>query len=191
MATLVAGPAVGRHWMDPLLQVVVPLMVGLLTAGGALAGVRMNGRVSDRATEQRETQGRREEWSKRFYEVLAYVIAELTRTAPDPIPDTAVSATGTADSVPRIPESHVLPDAQAHDLTVREQQVLAVIADAVDRHGYPPSVREIGKGVGLTSTSSVSRVLKALERKGYLRRNSSLPRSVGIPVSEVDSPPAQ
>jgi len=65
--------------MDPLLQVVVPLMVGLLTAGGALVGVRMNGRFSDRATEQRETQGRREEWSKRFYEILAYVIDESPR----------------------------------------------------------------------------------------------------------------
>jgi hypothetical protein len=65
--------------MDPLLQVVVPLIVGLLTAGGALVGVRMNGRVSDRATEQREAQGRREEWSKRFYEVLAYVIDESPR----------------------------------------------------------------------------------------------------------------
>jgi hypothetical protein len=65
--------------MGPLLQVVVPLIIGLLTAGGALVGVRMNGRTSDRATDQRETQGRREEWSKRFYEVLAYVIDESPR----------------------------------------------------------------------------------------------------------------
>ncbi|GAB1515667.1 hypothetical protein [Actinophytocola sp. KF-1] len=65
--------------MDLLLQVAVPLAVGMLTAGGALVGVRMNGRASDRATEQRETQGRREEWSKRFYEILAYVVDESPR----------------------------------------------------------------------------------------------------------------
>lgn len=65
--------------MDPLLQVVVPLVVGLLAAGGALVGVRMNSRVSDHATEQREVQGRREEWSKRFLEILAYVVDESPR----------------------------------------------------------------------------------------------------------------
>jgi hypothetical protein len=62
--------------MPPWVQLVATLAVGLLTAGGALVGVRMNTRVGDRATEQRETQGRREEWSKRFYEALTYVVDE-------------------------------------------------------------------------------------------------------------------
>jgi hypothetical protein len=61
------------------LQIASTLLVGTLTAGGALLGVRLNGRVGDRATEQRETQGRREEWSKRFYEILAYVVDEAPR----------------------------------------------------------------------------------------------------------------
>jgi hypothetical protein len=62
--------------MSPWLQILSTFFVGVLTAVGALVGVRMSGRVGDRATEQRETQGRREEWSKRFYEVLAYVLDE-------------------------------------------------------------------------------------------------------------------
>lgn len=65
--------------MSPWLQVVSTFLVGAVTAGAALLGVRMNGRVGDRATEQREVQGRREEWSKRFYELLAYVVDESPR----------------------------------------------------------------------------------------------------------------
>ncbi|RSN39105.1 hypothetical protein DMC64_38865 [Amycolatopsis sp. WAC 04197] len=65
--------------MSPWLQVGATFLVGVLTATGALLGVRMNGRVGDRATEQREAQGRREEWSKRFYEILAYVVDESPR----------------------------------------------------------------------------------------------------------------
>lgn len=65
--------------MNPWLQLGATLFVGMLTAGGALVGVRRNGQVGDRATEQREAQGRREEWSKRFYEVLAYVVDESPR----------------------------------------------------------------------------------------------------------------
>lgn len=69
----------GKVSMDLWLQLASTMLVGLLTAGGALVGVRMNGRVGDRATEQREIQGRREEWSKRFYEILAYVVDESPR----------------------------------------------------------------------------------------------------------------
>ncbi|MFD2415572.1 hypothetical protein [Amycolatopsis pigmentata] len=65
--------------MNPWLQLSATLVVGVMTAGGALWGVRRNGQVGDRATEQREAQGRREEWSKRFYEVLAYVVDESPR----------------------------------------------------------------------------------------------------------------
>ncbi|MFD5244917.1 hypothetical protein ACFWIW_10260 [Amycolatopsis sp. NPDC058340] len=65
--------------MSPWLQVCATFLVGVLTATGALLGVRMNGRVGDRATEQREEQGRREEWSKRFYEILAYAVDESPR----------------------------------------------------------------------------------------------------------------
>jgi hypothetical protein len=48
-------------------------------------------------------------------------------------------------------------------LSVRQEKVLQFVRDAVRRHGYPPSIREIGEAVGLRSTSSVSHQLKALQ----------------------------
>ena len=57
-----------------------------------------------------------------------------------------------------------------HVLTWRQRKVLQVIRDSVQRRGYPPSMREIGEAVGLTSTSSVSYQLSTLQSKGYLRR---------------------
>ncbi len=50
---------------------------------------------------------------------------------------------------------------------------LEVIAQSVTTRGYPPSIREIGDAVGLTSTSSVAHQLRTLERKGYLRRDAN------------------
>nr|WP_221472765.1 transcriptional repressor LexA [Amycolatopsis umgeniensis] len=73
-------------------------------------------------------------------------------------------------------------------LTVRQQQVLDVIKMWVSRFGYPPSVREIGEAVGLTSTSSVSHQLQALQRKGYLRRDPNRPRAVGVLATTDDNP---
>ncbi|UUV36152.1 transcriptional repressor LexA [Amycolatopsis roodepoortensis] len=73
-------------------------------------------------------------------------------------------------------------------LTVRQQQVLDVIKLWVSRFGYPPSVREIGEAVGLTSTSSVSHQLQALQRKGYLRRDPNRPRAVGVLATTDDNP---
>ncbi|GAA2675008.1 MULTISPECIES: transcriptional repressor LexA [Actinosynnema] len=70
-------------------------------------------------------------------------------------------------------------------LTLRQRKVLDVIRDWVDRFGYPPSVREIGEAVGLTSTSSVAHQLRALERKGFLRRDPNRPRAVGVLPAEI------
>lgn len=71
------------------------------------------------------------------------------------------------------------------DLTTRQRRVLEIIRSWVDEVGYPPSVREIGDAVGLTSTSSVAHQLRTLERKGYLRRDPNRPRAVGmLPVRE-------
>ncbi len=77
-----------------------------------------------------------------------------------------------------------LPDgpADASGLTTRQRRVLEVIRDSVDRRGYPPSVREIGEAVGLTSTSSVSHQLATLERKGLLRRDPNRPRAVDVRI---------
>ena len=74
---------------------------------------------------------------------------------------------------------HAVEDPDA-SLTPRQQKVLEVIRTWVGKYGYPPSVREIGEAVGLTSTSSVSHQLKALQRKGYLRRDANRPRAVGV-----------
>ena len=72
-------------------------------------------------------------------------------------------------------------------LTLRQRKVLDVIRDWLDRFGYPPSVREIGEAVGLTSTSSVAHQLRALERKGFLRRDPNRPRAVGVLPTEIDA----
>ena len=79
-----------------------------------------------------------------------------------------------------------LPDRDRGDgLTVRQRRVLEVIRNSVDRRGYPPSLREIGEAVGLTSPSSVAHQLSTLERKGFLRRDPNRPRAI-----EVVSPDA-
>src|SRR5256886_5637185 len=67
-----------------------------------------------------------------------------------------------------------------HVLTWRQRKVLQVIRDSVQRRGYPPSMREIGEAVGLTSTSSVSYQLSTLQHKGYLRRDAGRPRTVEV-----------
>jgi repressor LexA len=65
-------------------------------------------------------------------------------------------------------------------LTERQRTILNVIRASVTTRGYPPSIREIGDAVGLTSTSSVAHQLRTLERKGYLRRDPNRPRAVDV-----------
>jgi repressor LexA len=79
-------------------------------------------------------------------------------------------------------EVHEIPDgpADATGLTPRQRRVLEVIRDSVERRGYPPSMREIGEAVGLTSTSSVAHQLAMLQRKGFLRRDANRPRAVEV-----------
>ncbi len=78
--------------------------------------------------------------------------------------------------VPDLPDQ---PDPD-HVLTWRQRKVLQVIRESVQRRGYPPSMREIGEAVGLTSTSSVSYQLSTLQSKGYLRRDAGRPRTVEV-----------
>lgn len=66
------------------------------------------------------------------------------------------------------------------DLTDRQRMIMTVINDAIEEHGYPPSIREIGDSVGLQSTSSVAYQLRALEKKGYLIRDAHKPRAVDV-----------
>jgi repressor LexA len=67
-----------------------------------------------------------------------------------------------------------------HVLTWRQRKVLQVIRESVQKRGYPPSMREIGEAVGLTSTSSVSYQLSTLQAKGYLHRDAGRPRTVEV-----------
>lgn len=65
-------------------------------------------------------------------------------------------------------------------LSQRQQRILATIRGWVVRYGYPPSTREIGHAVGLRSSSSVSKHLKSLEEKGFLRRGTSMTRPIDV-----------
>jgi repressor LexA len=70
-------------------------------------------------------------------------------------------------------------------LTPRQRRILEVIRATVEARGYPPSFREIGDAVGLTSTSSVAHQLSVLQTKGYLRRDPHRPRAVEV----IPAPP--
>jgi repressor LexA len=74
-------------------------------------------------------------------------------------------------------------------LTARQQEVLDFIENAIRTAGFPPSMREIGERLGITSTNGVSDHLKALERKGYLQRSGSKSRSC-VPTRNVGQSPA-
>lgn len=63
-------------------------------------------------------------------------------------------------------------------LTDRQVAILAMIRSTTEERGYPPSVREIGESVGLTSPSSVAHQLKNLQRAGYLRIDPNRPRAL-------------
>jgi len=68
----------------------------------------------------------------------------------------------------------------ADELTPRQQRVLETVRTSVSERGYPPTMREIGETVGLTSPSSVKHQLEMLERKGYLRRDPNRPRAIEV-----------
>jgi repressor LexA len=80
-----------------------------------------------------------------------------------------------------------LPDgpADATGLTARQQRILEHLRDFMERRGYPPSMREIGEAVGLTSSSSVAHQLKVLEEKGFVRRDPNRPRALEVFLPEV------
>lgn len=65
-------------------------------------------------------------------------------------------------------------------LSPRQRQILEFIRDHTDRLGFPPSIREIGEGVGLSSSSTVHSHLRTLETRGYIERNPHNPRSMRV-----------
>src|SRR5207244_9594333 len=66
------------------------------------------------------------------------------------------------------------------ELTGRQREIWSFLVDYVDRHGYPPTVREIGGAVGLASPSTVHAHLANLERAGLLRRDPTKPRALEL-----------
>jgi repressor LexA len=80
-----------------------------------------------------------------------------------------------------------LPDGppDATGLTPRQTKVLLSIKDSIEKRGYPPSMREIGQAVGLTSSSSVAHQLRVLEEKGFLKRDPNRPRALEVFLPEV------
>jgi repressor LexA len=66
------------------------------------------------------------------------------------------------------------------ELTGRQQEIWDFLVGYVDRHGYPPTVREIGSAVGLASPSTVHAHLANLERAGLLRRDPTKPRALEL-----------
>ncbi|MDD3927492.1 MAG: MarR family transcriptional regulator, partial [bacterium] len=64
------------------------------------------------------------------------------------------------------------------NLSQRQSLILDFIRQNVEKRGYPPTVREIGAAVGLSSTCTVHKHLNSLEQKGYIRRNPLISRSV-------------
>jgi len=80
-----------------------------------------------------------------------------------------------------------LPDGPRDDtgLTQRQRLVLEFLREEIERRGYPPSMREIGDAVGLSSVSSVAHQLRALEGLGYVKRDPHRPRALEIFLPDV------
>src|SRR5580692_10338651 len=68
----------------------------------------------------------------------------------------------------------------AEVLSGKRLQILNFISDSMRDRGYPPSVREIGEAVGLTSSATVHTHLAVLQREGYLSKDPSKPRAISV-----------
>ena len=77
------------------------------------------------------------------------------------------------------------------ELTGRQQEIWTFLTEYVDRHGYPPTVREIGEAVGLASPSTVHAHLANLERAGLLRRDPTKPRALELSAHRASAATAQ
>ena len=77
------------------------------------------------------------------------------------------------------------------DLTPRQRRILDYIRKTVRARGYPPTVREIGEAVGLTSSSSVHSQIANLERRGLLKKDPTKPRAIGLAAEPNADPGVQ
>jgi repressor LexA len=80
------------------------------------------------------------------------------------------------------------PAPAARTLTARQRIILGSIRSAIARHGYPPSMREIGDAAGLASLSSVTHQLGQLEKWGYIRKDPGRPRAMEVLLDEEGQP---
>lgn len=76
-------------------------------------------------------------------------------------------------------------DLSIKDLTKRQREIFDFISRYLSRHGYPPTVREIGKAVGLHSSSTVHAHLSKLEKLGVLKRDPTKPRAMEVLVERA------
>ena len=74
-------------------------------------------------------------------------------------------------------------------LTKRQAQTLDYIRQSIEERGYPPTLREIGEFMGIRSTNGVNDHLRALERKGYLRREDMKSRALRLVPQHTEQPP--
>lgn len=75
------------------------------------------------------------------------------------------------------------------ELTGKRREILDFIAAQIRERGYPPSVREIGEAVGLTSSSTVHTHLTTLQRQGFLRRDPTKPRAIEVRYDAMSGAP--
>ncbi|MDI3330038.1 MAG: transcriptional repressor LexA [Micrococcus sp.] len=86
------------------------------------------------------------------------------------------------------PDPDTRPAPAARTLTDRQRVILGSIRSAIARHGYPPSMREIGDAAGLASLSSVTHQLGQLEKWGYIRKDPGRPRAMEVLLDEDGQP---
>lgn len=79
-----------------------------------------------------------------------------------------------------------MANVETNGLTARQRRILEFIARTVRERGYPPTVREIGEAVGLTSSSSVHAQLANLERRGLLHKDPAKPRAMALDTPRAD-----
>jgi repressor LexA len=120
-------------------------------------------------------------------------VAKASSDGPSDISKTRRAAAGAPRALGRPKNSSLaeLPDSASDSgdgLTARQRVILTIIREAVERRGYPPSMREICDAAGLASTSSVSHQLAVLEQKGFIRRDPNRPRA--LEVRSPDEGPA-
>ncbi len=85
----------------------------------------------------------------------------------------------------------MLEEKQLYGLSRRQRSIIRFIVSFCRDKGYPPSIRDIGTGVGLSSTSTVHAHLGTLEKKGFIRRDPSRPRAMEVITERACVPPAE